>query len=62
MSNHSNNALEIIQLLVLNDNYIHVLHDTISGETAIVDPAVAEPVLALLKQKKSLVISFNSYT
>ncbi|MFZ2726192.1 MAG: hydroxyacylglutathione hydrolase [Methylococcaceae bacterium] len=43
--------LEIIQLLVLNDNYIHVLHDTISGETAVVDPAVAEPVLQLLKQK-----------
>jgi hydroxyacylglutathione hydrolase len=43
--------LEIIQIPVLTDNYIYLLHDEVSGETAVIDPAVAEPVLALLKQK-----------
>jgi hydroxyacylglutathione hydrolase len=43
--------LDIIQIPVLTDNYIYLLHDTVSGETAAVDPAVAEPVLAVLKQR-----------
>lgn len=43
--------LDIIQIPVLTDNYIYLLHDSGSGETAVVDPAVAEPVLAVLKQK-----------
>ena len=43
--------LTILQLPVLNDNYIYLLHDPISGETAAVDPAVAQPVLDVLAQK-----------
>ena len=43
--------LDIIQIPILSDNYIYLLHDTISGETATVDPALAEPVLAILKQR-----------
>jgi hydroxyacylglutathione hydrolase len=43
--------LEIIQLPVLNDNYIYLLHEPISGETAVVDPAVAGPVLETLDQR-----------
>ena len=43
--------LDIIQIPVLTDNYIYLLHDSVSGETAVVDPAVAEPVLAVLNQK-----------
>lgn len=43
--------LTILQLPVLNDNYIYLLHDPISGETAAVDPAVAQPVLDVLEQK-----------
>ncbi len=43
--------LEIIQLPVLNDNYIYLLHEPISGETAVVDPAVAGPVLEVLDKK-----------
>ncbi len=42
--------LTIIQIPVLTDNYIYLLHDEQSGETAVVDPALAEPVLAVLKQ------------
>lgn len=43
--------LNILQLPVLNDNYIYLLHDPVSGETAAVDPAVAQPVLDVLDQK-----------
>lgn len=43
--------LEIIQLPVLNDNYIYLIHEPISAETAVVDPAVCQPVLDTLKQK-----------
>lgn len=43
--------LEIIQLSVLNDNYIYLLHEPVSGETAAVDPAVAGPVLEVLDKK-----------
>ena len=43
--------LKIIQLLVLNDNYIYLIHDELSGETAVVDPAVAEPVLEYLAKQ-----------
>lgn len=38
--------VEIVQLPVLTDNYIYLVHDAASGRTAVVDPAVAAPVLA----------------
>ncbi|MGB3722706.1 MAG: hydroxyacylglutathione hydrolase [Pacificimonas sp.] len=38
--------LEIVQIPVLSDNYVYLVHDTISGETAVIDPAVSDPVLA----------------
>jgi len=37
--------LEIVAVPVLSDNYVWLLHDRESGETAAVDPSVAEPVL-----------------
>src|SRR5690606_24105944 len=37
--------LEIIRIPVLSDNYVWLVHDPDSGETMVVDPAVAEPVL-----------------
>ena len=43
--------LAIQQIPVLNDNYIYLIHDPESKETAVIDPAVAEPVLSVLKQK-----------
>jgi len=39
-------SLDIIRVDVLSDNYVWLVHDSASGETAVVDPAVAEPVLA----------------
>ncbi len=38
--------LKIVQIPVLSDNYVYLAHDDASGATAVVDPAVAEPVLA----------------
>jgi hydroxyacylglutathione hydrolase len=37
--------LEVVQLPVLSDNYVYLVHDAASGETAVVDPAVPDPVL-----------------
>jgi hydroxyacylglutathione hydrolase len=43
--------LEIVRIPVLSDNYIWLAHDAASGETAVIDPAVAEPVLAEAKAR-----------
>ena len=37
--------LEIARIPVLSDNYVWLAHDPASGETAVIDPAVADPVL-----------------
>lgn len=39
-------SLEIVRIPVLSDNYVWLAHDPASEETVVVDPAVAEPVLA----------------
>ncbi len=39
-------ALEIARIPALNDNYIWLVHEPLSKETAVIDPAEAEPVLA----------------
>ena len=41
-------ALEIVQVPVLSDNYVYLLHAPDSGATAVVDPAVSEPIVAEL--------------
>jgi hydroxyacylglutathione hydrolase len=38
--------LEIVRIPVLSDNYVWLAHEPESGETAVIDPAVADPVLA----------------
>jgi hydroxyacylglutathione hydrolase len=38
--------VEIVRIPALSDNYIWLLYEPESGETAVIDPAVAEPVLA----------------
>lgn len=43
--------LEIVQIPVLSDNYVYLLHDRISGATAVVDPAEAAPVQAALAER-----------
>jgi hydroxyacylglutathione hydrolase len=37
--------LEIVRIPVLSDNYVWLVHEAQSGETLVVDPAVAAPVL-----------------
>ena len=43
--------LTIIQIPVLTDNYIYLIHDPVSAETAVIDPALAQPVLDVLDKK-----------
>jgi hydroxyacylglutathione hydrolase len=38
--------LEIVRIPVLSDNYVWLVHDTVSDETMVVDPGEAAPVLA----------------
>ncbi len=38
--------LEIVRIPVLSDNYVWLVHEPASGETMVVDPATAPPVLA----------------
>lgn len=44
-------SLDIAAVPVLDDNYVWLMHDTDSGETVVVDPAVADPVLAAAQQR-----------
>ena len=43
--------LEVVPVPVLTDNYVWLIHDSESGETAAVDPSVADPVLAAAAAK-----------
>jgi len=43
--------LVVDTLAVLSDNYIHLLHEPDTGATAVVDPAVAAPVLERLEAR-----------
>ncbi len=39
-------ALDIVRIPALSDNYIWLVHDPVSGDTTVIDPALADPVLA----------------
>ncbi len=41
--------MEVVQVPVLSDNYVYLAHD--GDETAVIDPAVAEPVLAAAAER-----------
>jgi hydroxyacylglutathione hydrolase len=41
----------VARIPVLSDNYVWLAHDPQSGETAVIDPAVAEPVLAEARRR-----------
>jgi hydroxyacylglutathione hydrolase len=54
--------MNIYRLPVLNDNYIFVLHDPQQNIAAVVDPAVAEPVLQKLAELEApLVAILNTH-
>jgi hydroxyacylglutathione hydrolase len=44
-------ALDIVRIPALSDNYIWLIHDPESGETIVIDPAEASPVLAEAKAR-----------
>ncbi|EQB07493.1 hydroxyacylglutathione hydrolase [Sphingobium quisquiliarum P25] len=37
--------LEVVRIPVLKDNYVWMMHDHAGGDTVVIDPAVADPVL-----------------
>ncbi len=43
--------LQVAAVPVLSDNYVWLLHDPESGETAAVDPSVADPVLEAAEER-----------
>jgi hydroxyacylglutathione hydrolase len=43
--------VEIVRIPALSDNYIWLMHEPASGETVVIDPAVAEPVLATAAER-----------
>jgi len=54
--------MEIHRLPVLTDNYIFVLHDPEQNQAAVVDPAVAQPVIQCLQSlQANLVGIFNTH-
>lgn len=54
--------LNTMVIPVLNDNYIYLINDPVSGQTAAVDPAVAQPVLDILTQNQwRLDFIFNTH-
>lgn len=43
--------LEVLQIPVLSDNYIYLAHCPDTGKTAVIDPAVVQPVLDAAEKK-----------
>mgnify|MGYP000293533700 CR=1 FL=1 len=43
--------MQVFPLKALEDNYMYVLHDEVTGKNAVVDPSEADPVLEFLKEK-----------
>jgi hydroxyacylglutathione hydrolase len=43
--------IEIVRIPALSDNYIWLVHDPAGGETMVVDPAEADPVLAAARER-----------
>lgn len=39
-------TIEVVGVPVLSDNYVWLMHEEVTGETVVIDPAVAEPVMA----------------
>ena len=44
-------ALEVVRVAALSDNYVWLIHDAEGGETVVVDPGEAAPVLAALNDR-----------
>ena len=44
-------ALEVVRVAALSDNYVWLIHDAEGGETVVVDPGEAAPVLAALDDR-----------
>jgi hydroxyacylglutathione hydrolase len=54
--------MQIHRIPVLTDNYIFLLHDAEAGVAAVVDPAIADPVLRLARDLQTDIVAiFNTH-
>lgn len=54
--------MNIIRIPVLSDNYVFLLHDSITNQVAVVDPAVSQPILEKIRELgATLVAIFNTH-
>ena len=54
--------MKVYRIPVLSDNYVFLLHDAETNSAAVVDPAIAEPVLQKLRELGArLVAIFNTH-
>lgn len=44
-------SMEVVRIPALSDNYVWLLHDAGSGQTAVVDPAEVAPVVSELTKR-----------
>ncbi len=59
---NTESQLQVFQIPVLQDNYIYILRDNNTQKTAVVDPALSEPVDLFLKEKNwKLDFIFNTH-
>ena len=62
MLDNPDGSLRVFQLPVLQDNYIYIIHHENTKNTAVVDPALSEPVNLFLKEKNwKLDFIFNTH-
>lgn len=57
-------AFEMVQIPVLQDNYVYVVRDPRTGDVAVIDPSVAEPVIDVLEARgwtPSLIINTHHH-
>lgn len=57
-------TLDVVLVPARSDNYVYLLHDADSGDTAVVDPGEAAPVIAALEErgwKPSLIINTHHH-
>jgi hydroxyacylglutathione hydrolase len=47
---HNGDMIDVLRLPVLSDNYIWLMHDRVTLDTVVIDPAVADPVLDKVRE------------
>lgn len=54
-------AIEVLQIPILNDNFIYVLHNDVSHHAVIIDPGLIDPVLEAIPSDCPVVAILNTH-